>query len=164
MTFSSAPPQSDTDMNRQGDAIRRRLNELEKQLEDFRWLISQSGDSGSAPLTPDEAERLAQVREVLQLRRARTRYFKSQLFGEPAWDMLLELYAANLTQRRMSISSLCESSGTPATTALRWLTTLEQEGLLQRRADPLDRRRVFVELTEAGSKALGAYFHNVRGG
>ncbi|QIK78860.1 hypothetical protein G7077_08090 [Sphingomonas piscis] len=72
--------------------------------------------------------------------------------------MLLELYSAHLGQRRLSVSSLCGGSGVPPTTALRWITTLEKQRLIARRNDPMDGRRVFVELSFSGVEAMDAYF------
>lgn len=79
------------------------------------------------------------------------------LFADPAWDMLLELFALKLEQRRTSVTSLCRVSGTPATTALRWVAKLEAEKLVVRVPDPRDRRRSFVELSSQGERAMRCY-------
>lgn len=98
------------------------------------------------------------MRSLLKARRDRTKFFPENLFADPAWDMLLELYAAQLCQHRLSVSSLCAGSGVPPTTALRWITTVEKNGLLTRSSDPLDGRRVFVQLSEKGADAMSSYF------
>jgi DNA-binding MarR family transcriptional regulator len=64
---------------------------------------------------------------------------------------------------RVPVSSLCIAAAVPATTALRWLKTMVQEGIFVRRADPHDGRRVFVELARATSDALRRYFAEVGG-
>lgn len=101
------------------------------------------------------------VRNVIQARRARARYFRGDIFADPAWDMLLDLLQAELTQLRVPVSSLCIAASVPATTALRWLKTLVNQGMLVRRADPYDGRRVFVELAPEVSQALRRYFAEV---
>lgn len=101
------------------------------------------------------------VRSVIRARRLRGRYFPEDLFADPAWDMLLELYAASLTERRMTVSRLAERSGVPLTTALRWIATLEQEELIDREADRFDRRRMFLSLTDKGRSAMSAYFEEL---
>ena len=101
------------------------------------------------------------VRAVIRARRLRARYFPEHLFADPAWDMLLDLLQAEIAQLRVPVSSLCIAAAVPATTALRWLKTLVQEGLFVRRADPHDGRRVFVELATETSKALRRYFAEV---
>lgn len=98
------------------------------------------------------------VRCVLRARRARPFFMNGDLFADPAWDMLLELFALKLEQRRISVTSLCRASGTPATTALRWVAKLEAENLIVRAPDPHDRRRIFVELSTDGETAMRRYF------
>jgi DNA-binding MarR family transcriptional regulator len=88
----------------------------------------------------------------------RAKFFKAELFADPAWDMLLDLYRAELDQYRVSVTSLCTASGVPTSTALRWLRALEEEGLITRRQDPLDGRRTFVALTTAAVGSMNAYF------
>lgn len=100
-------------------------------------------------------------RQLVRARRERNRFFSAGLFGEPAWDMLLELYAADLSQRRVTVSNLAEASGTPMTTALRWIDALVKEGFAARRPDPLDKRRVFVALTQAGTGSMERYLDSL---
>lgn len=101
------------------------------------------------------------VRSVIRARRFRGRYFPEELFADPAWDMLLDLLQAEIAQLRVPVSSLCIAAAVPATTALRWLKTMTQQGLFVRRADPHDGRRVFVELAPQASHALRRYFADV---
>lgn len=98
------------------------------------------------------------VSSVMRARRLRASYFEQELFADPAWDMMLELFHAELTHRRVPVSNLCSAAAVPATTALRWLKTLVDKGLLARRDDPLDGRRVYVELQPKTSEALKRYF------
>jgi DNA-binding MarR family transcriptional regulator len=98
---------------------------------------------------------------VIRARRLRARYFPENLFADPAWDMLLDLLQAEISQLRVPVSSLCIAAAVPATTALRWLKTLVEEGVFVRRADPHDGRRVFVELAPGSSRALRRYFAEV---
>jgi len=100
------------------------------------------------------------VRAVIRARRLRGRYFSEELFADPAWDMLLDLLQAEISRLRVPVSSLCIAAAVPATTALRWLKTMVQEGLFLRRADPHDGRRVFVELAPQTSHALRRYFND----
>lgn len=104
------------------------------------------------------------IRTGLKARQRRGQFFKAKLFADPAWDMLLELYAASLTERRLSVSRLAERSSVPMTTALRWITTLELEGLVDRQDDPFDRRRYFLSLSDAGVAAMRAYFDELEPG
>ena len=101
------------------------------------------------------------VRGVIRARRLRARFFPEDLFADPAWDMLLDLLQAEIAQLRVPVSSLCIAAAVPATTALRWLKSMTEQGLFVRRADPHDGRRVFVELSPQASSALRRYFVEV---
>ena len=78
----------------------------------------------------DEAAEI--VSRIIHARRARTGLFRPELFSDPAWDMLLDLYAAELSQVRVSVTSLCIASNAPTSTALRWISTLERENLIEK--------------------------------
>jgi len=98
------------------------------------------------------------VLAAIKARRLRAQYFSGDLFADPAWDMMLHLFYAELLFRPVTVTRLSLASAVPNTTAIRWINTLMEKGLMIRRADPLDGRRVFVELTPAASKALRSYF------
>ena len=98
------------------------------------------------------------VRNILRLRRMRNRFFDSTLFADPAWDMLLDLLAARLEGEDVSVSSLSIAASVPSTTALRWIRTMTDLGLFERRADPTDGRRIYINLTESAANALAGYF------
>jgi DNA-binding MarR family transcriptional regulator len=98
------------------------------------------------------------VRSLIRARQQRLRYLPADLFAEPAWDMMLDLLHAETAQQRVSISSLCQASGVPATTALRWINTMVEKKLFLRRPDPRDGRRVHVQLAPELSASLRRYF------
>jgi DNA-binding transcriptional ArsR family regulator len=87
------------------------------------------------------------VRGICELRRKRGDAFPAKLFGDPTWDILLQLYAARLESQRLSITRLTKLCGLPATTVLRRLGVLEEEGLVTRAGDPFDGRRIYVTLS-----------------
>jgi DNA-binding MarR family transcriptional regulator len=100
----------------------------------------------------------AKVRSVLKARRARESLLGHELFSDPAWDILLELYLAELSQHRQTITALCAGAAVPATTALRWINHLEAKGLVRKSPDPIDRQRVFTSLSETASEMMKGYF------
>ena len=112
--------------------------------------------TGNAPTVSLDA-----VRQVIRARRMRARYFDEELFADPAWDMLLDLLYAEISNLRVPVSSLCIAAAVPATTGLRWLKTMVQQGIFLRQADPHDGRRVFVELAPHTSQSLRRYFAEV---
>ncbi len=103
-----------------------------------------------------------QLREMIKMRRMRDQYFDHSLFADPAWDILLDLLAARLEGKKVSVSSLCIAAAVPPTTALRWLTGMTENGLLERHHDPSDARRVFIALSDDSTAKLTAYFDDVR--
>lgn len=105
----------------------------------------------------------APVRRVLRQRRMREQFFPADLFADPAWDMLLDLYAAQLEGQPVAVSSLCIAAAVPATTALRWIKTMTDTGLFERHADPRDGRRIFIGLAPSAAQAMERYFAALEG-
>jgi DNA-binding MarR family transcriptional regulator len=118
--------------------------------------IERNAEQHSSGLATEE-----RVLTILKKRRKRERFFSGSLFADPAWDMLLELYAAELGQRRMSVTDVCMGSGVPPTTALRWICTLEKNALVTRSVDPFDARRVFIRLSDKGLSSMSSYFAEI---
>lgn len=119
------------------------------------------------PLRPPRPARshLALARKAYALRRKRAALFGNpDLFGEPAWDILLDLFIAHGEGKSVSVSSACIGSASPPTTGLRWLGVLADEGLVVRENDPEDNRRVMVRLTRGGLAAMERFFEAVEGG
>ncbi len=98
------------------------------------------------------------VRRIIRQRQLRARFFDGELFGDPAWDMLLDLTAARVEHLRVSVTSLCIASGVPPTTALRWISQMTEAGLLERLEDEADRRRAFITLSDKAADAMARYF------
>jgi hypothetical protein len=131
------------------------------RFESPRRSFSGASDDGSERLVratrpPLPDPRL--VRRIIRQRQLRARFFDGDLFGDPAWDMLLDLTAARAEHARVSVTSLCIASGVPPTTALRWIGQMTEAGLLQRVEDEADRRRAFITLTDRAADAMARYF------
>lgn len=97
------------------------------------------------------------IRRMLRLRRDRDRYFPAEIFADPAWDMLLDLTAAQLEGQLVPVSSLCIAAAVPTTTALRWVRSLTEAGLMERQMDPTDARRSHIRLSDDASSAMLSY-------
>jgi len=111
---------------------------IKDHLKDLERLANRLRTNGSSE------SRLA--RRLLAARRQREQIFDGCLFGEPAWDILLDLFVAHDEQVNVSVSSLCIAAAVPTSTALRWITTMTAQGILVRRQDPRDARRVWIAL------------------
>lgn len=142
-------------------------NDLEHYADEVRASLSSAlrivDQVASVPASrlPDQPVTEKDIRAILRHRRNRGRFFEGEIFADPAWDMLLDLYAARLGQRRISVGSLCEAAAVPATTALRWITMLQNKGLIERSADPMDGRRFHLWLSDTGLDAMANYFRTV---
>ncbi len=97
------------------------------------------------------------VRRLLKARRERDRFFPAEIFADPAWDMLLDLIAAQLEGKPVPVSSLCIAAAVPTTTALRWIRSLSEAGLFIRQTDPSDARRTWISLSPDAADAVLAW-------
>ena len=150
------------------DKNAQRIRQLSDEVSRIASTLARLSEGPSAPAPRAVAEgddapavSAEAVRAVIRARRLRSRYFPEDLFADPAWDMLLDLLQAEIAHLRVPVSSLCIAAAVPATTALRWLKTMVQQGVFIRRADPHDGRRVFVELAPEASRAMRRYFAEV---
>lgn len=100
---------------------------------------------------------LAWASRMAVARRRRYAYFGDRLFADPAWDILLELFLAELEHRAVPVTDLCGASNVPDTTILRWIRRLEIGGTIVRARDPVDKRRVFVRLSQTGCETMQRY-------
>ena len=84
------------------------------------------------------------------------------VLGDPAWDILLELYISGLTGSGLYASVVGTDAGIPQSTALRWLTVLEKDGLVRRHVDPFDKRRQWVGVTPRARSLMEKHFMRSR--
>ena len=167
ISLNGAGPHRLSDVAADKNAARlRQLSDEVSRIASTLARLSAGPGAAPRPISPEPVADVPQVaaetvRSVIRARRLRARYFAEDLFADPAWDMLLDLLQAEIAQLRVPVSSLCIAAAVPATTALRWLKAMTQQGLFIRRADPHDGRRVFVELAPQASQALRRYFAEV---
>lgn len=159
---STMQPHGRTDLSE----VSRRLDDVASALS--AWVRRNGPNEQLSPETigwseVDAPATARGIRTMIRHRRDRMRFFPSELFADPAWDILLDLVAAQLEGNSVPISSLCIAANVPTTTALRWIATMVDMGLLVRRADPLDRRRIFVDLTAQGWERMSGYFASQTG-
>lgn len=120
------------------------------------------GTAAAEPPPPPEKAPLARRRATLEslrdVRKVRSKYFPSELFSDPCWEMLLDLYDSLLAGQPATVTSLSAASGASTTTAWRRISTLEEHGLIQREEDPNDKRRMIVRLSKSGLSAVENFF------
>lgn len=116
-------------------------------------------------MPPDGHENACQQSEtrttaasILKLRTRRNQIFGKGIFGEPAWDILLQLYDAQLEGRTEYVTGLCAGTGVPPSTVLRWIHCLLEREWIERKSDGRDQRRLIVSLAPKGSDAMERFF------
>jgi hypothetical protein len=90
-------------------------------------------------------------------RRRRDALFPPDLFGEPAWDLLLAMFTAREKGQPMILCRAYKAAGVSDTTGRRLLDKMEEEGLITRRRAPRSRKMRVVELTDAAVARLIDY-------
>ena len=139
------------------DGTARTINALSAEAGRIADALARLADqqrNGAVPQQPVDA---GFVRRLLKVRRDRDRFFPAEIFADPAWDMLLDLVAAQLEGKPVPVSSLCIAAAVPTTTALRWIRSLSEAGLFIRQTDPGDARRTWISLSPDAAIAILAW-------
>ncbi len=148
-------PETVVDLNREVAALGFVVRKIGAVLSEYAGLpgtaqMASLPAAGQLASMPDTAL-AAFARKVYLARRDREKASLSpELFNDPAWDILLDLFIAHAQDKFISVSDAGLAGQVPATTALRWVWSLEKTGLVERMADKNDKRRSFVMLTSSG--------------
>lgn len=97
------------------------------------------------------------ARREHRFRRLRETYLGPGLFGEPAWDILLYLFADTINGKELRVSSACIVAHCPPTTALRYIERLKKGGFIERRPSETDGRVYLLRLTPTAILGVGSY-------
>jgi hypothetical protein len=100
------------------------------------------------------------ARHLFNERRLRDRAMHTRLFGEPSWDILLDLFASESEGKSVSASSAAIAASVPVTSGLRCLKRLEEAGLIARKPGRY-RRSVLVKLTEEGRERMTSILSDI---
>lgn len=108
-------------------------------------LMTQPWDEQDAVVLAGSAE------QILRFRRHRDSVFQSsQLFSDPAWDILLEIFRSTSRGVAITVSDTSCCAGIASSSATRWIRSLEAAGLVWRKPDPRDKRRILLDMTPMG--------------
>lgn len=103
----------------------------------------------------DPAEgRLDLCEALLVKRQLLTRHATHRMFVDPAWDMLVDLYIARARQVQISSTSLAYGANVPLSTATRLVQEMERHQLVTKVLDAQDRRRTFLQISDAGAALI----------
>ena len=95
--------------------------------------------------------------QIYDARRSRARVLNEELFGEPAWDMLLALYSLPTRGEFLTVTGLSYAADVPQSTGLRWQDRLRDEGLIERGPSGIDARKQMLRLTSKGRTLMEQY-------
>jgi DNA-binding MarR family transcriptional regulator len=130
---------------------------LSAVAEEFNGRVAKAAEPVQAGNEPNDAALVEHANAVLEQRRLRRKFLPGELFHEPAWDMLLALFASRDDRMPMNIKALVSMSDAPVTTSQRWIEHLHKLKLIDRVTDPTDRRRVEISLSYTGDQQMKAY-------
>lgn len=133
------------------------ISSFGQQLGQLMAMLETTSSQNDSDAAPTDQQISATLRAIINIRGLRTRYFPSQIFADPAWDILLDLTRAKLDGQQVSVSSVCIAASVPMSTALRWVKQMTDAGLLLRWTDPKDRRRDLIALTESTASHMREY-------
>ena len=109
-------------------------------------------DAHATPLVPFDLGSFA--RHLYDERRQRDAALGAELFADPMWDLMLELYASAADGTRVSVSRACVASRAPSSSALRYIKEMTGKGLVVRDECRSDARKVYVRLSDKTRLAM----------
>ena len=146
------------------------VKKLSEQLDAAQTILDQIRvTSGCDALGPPLLERKPRMETALETarrayaeRKSRSKMIGSkEIFGEPAWDLLLDLFIHQSNDEDLTVKSACLHVETSENTTLRWLRVLEHNGLLKSHIDPANPEQQLIHLTPAGYEGMIRYLKSV---
>ncbi|WP_054120054.1 hypothetical protein [Porphyrobacter sp. AAP60] len=139
------------------------LDAVHSLLDEIR-VTSGCASLGSAlePAQKPSQSALQTAQRVYHERRSRVDFLgNNEIFGEPAWDMLLNIFIRQSTSEMVSFESADINKVSPKPTAVRWLRVLEQSGLIRWERDADDNDRHLIYLTATGYEGMLRYLESI---
>lgn len=139
------------------------FDEVDARLSEIKRLFHRlsGAPASAAPATEDAVAPLGRqelARLILWGRGLLESEVATDLFADPAFNILLTLYVSRSEARDISTSAACTASGVPTTTALRWINALARRGMIHKRSLASDRRFTYLELSDTTCTALDRFF------
>jgi predicted transcriptional regulator len=101
------------------------------------------------------------VSRYMENRNLRNKMISQDLFSDPCWDILMDVFSARLNDKNISVSAVATAGNMPHTTGLRYIDTLEKIGYIYRERDDWDGRRIFVKMSDDTFRMMKEYFLRV---
>ena len=130
--------------------LEKMLRAVEADVDDVK-VQSSPAETGNA-LT---AMAVKKAQDLIEITKRRSRLVSvANLFADPAWFILLDLFVRQHSGLQTSVSSACHASFSPVTTALRHLAILTERKIIEREYDSVDQRRILLRLTQDASAEI----------
>ncbi len=109
-------------------------------------------------LTQEELLYIAEAH--IEARQARNHFFPAHLFGEPVWDILLEMYVSEKKGYSVNVESASMATSVGQALALKAINTLNATGFIERVTDRFDRTKTNLKLTPKALDAMELWLEN----
>ena len=141
------------------------LSRLTDDLAEAARLFDKAApQAGSEQRAIDTMTPRAFFASLLGLRRIRERHFGIELFGEPAWDIMLQLMIARIDQRDLRVGELCASAASSPEATFQYINELVDAKLVDRFENAADTGDFFLSLSsEAARRMAELYRARMRG-
>lgn len=125
-----------------------------------RCLTSFHADESAPPILEGEAaDRRPALARYIQARSARATLLGQSLFADPAWDILLLLFQAELDDGALTLEQISEKGRLSLNATVGQVGVLERRGLVyEHRSSPDSRRRRALRLTPLAVDAMSSWF------
>jgi DNA-binding MarR family transcriptional regulator len=143
------------------ESVRSVANRLGCGMTDALAHVRRTVEGQPAPMRRS-TDLISFVEGIQRIRMRRNDLLKVDIFRDPSWDMLLELYLAHARGEKTCVSALCCVAGAPATTAFRHIERLHRLKLITRHPDPRDHRRTFLALNPEVAPQIEAILERMR--
>ncbi|MBA3055691.1 MAG: hypothetical protein FP826_12340 [Sphingomonadales bacterium] len=146
------------------DSIKQRnfvvAQELKSQLIDAidSLLLNSSQPAHLFHENNDDTHLRTFAKRLYDSRRRRNKHLPVGFLGEPAWDILLDLFISGPDQ---IVKSVCVAADVPYSTAWRWIATLEAKKLVCKSSGDFDGRHTYLSLTPEGKSAVAAALNDM---
>ena len=99
------------------------------------------------PSINDRCELRSRVFELLEQEKQRQELIGGMLFSNPAWIIVLDLFASYIENRPVTVGDAVLVGGIPRSTGSRLIRALEAQDIIYIKCDQSDRRRSIIQLT-----------------
>jgi hypothetical protein len=101
------------------------------------------------------------LREESARRAMRAKFLPVEITRGVVWEIITDVYLANISGERISLSCIAMDSLAPRSTIMRQVNVLVLKGYLIKEPDPEDRRRFWVSTSAAVREGVSAYLQNL---